>query len=419
MAPLPAGYLPAGWAVGFLSTHRLGRHAGHTKKEAVISLCTNEASAASLAEKRGIRRETLYKWKKQLLSEEGQITVEQLRQKPLPDDKDELEMELESLKRQVYRLQLELDILQKAAEVVKKDQGIDLRKMTNREKTIVIDALREKYPLNELLAVVAISKSSYFYQKKALSRPDKYVSLRKEVRDVFGKNKCVYGYRRVHAVLRKNGITCSEKVVRRLMLEEHLVVQGKKRRSYSSYLGEISPAVPNLLERDFHAEKPNEKWLTDLTEFHIPAGKVYLSPVVDCFDGMAVSWTIGTSPDAELVNTMLDGAIACLSPGEHPVIHTDRGCHYRWPGWIARMETAGLTRSMSRKGCSPDNAACEGFFGTLKSEMFYTRSWEGVSLEEFIYELDGFLRWYNEERIKISLDAMSPIEYRRSLGLAA
>jgi putative transposase len=389
------------------------------KKEAVISLCTNEASAASLAEKRGIRRETLYKWKKQLLSEEGQITVEQLRQKPLPDDKDELEMELESLKRQVYRLQLELDILQKAAEVVKKDQGIDLRKMTNREKTIVIDALREKYPLNELLAVVAISKSSYFYQKKALSRPDKYVSLRKEVRDVFGKNKCVYGYRRVHAVLRKNGITCSEKVVRRLMLEEHLVVQGKKRRSYSSYLGEISPAVPNLLERDFHAEKPNEKWLTDITEFHIPAGKVYLSPVVDCFDGMAVSWTIGTSPDAELVNTMLDGAIACLSPGEHPVIHTDRGCHYRWPGWIARMETAGLTRSMSRKGCSPDNAACEGFFGTLKSEMFYTRSWEGVSLEEFIYELDGFLRWYNEERIKISLDAMSPIEYRRSLGLAA
>lgn len=203
------------------------------------------------------------------------------------------------------------------------------------------------------------------------------------------------------------------------MLEEHLVVQGKKRRSYSSYLGEISPAVPNLLERDFHAEKPNEKWLTDITEFHIPAGKVYLSPLVDCFDGMAVSWTIGTSPDAELVNTMLDGAIACLSPGEHPVIHTDRGCHYRWPGWIARMETAGLTRSMSRKGCSPDNAACEGFFGTLKSEMFYTRSWEGVSLEEFIYELDGFLRWYNEERIKISLDAMSPIEYRRSLGLAA
>ena len=134
------------------------------KKEAFISLCTKEASAATLAEKRGIRRETLYRWKKQLLSEKGQITVEQLRQKPLPDDKDELMMELESLKRQVYRLQLELDILQKAAELVKKDQGIDLRKMTNREKTMVIDDLREKYPLNELLTVVAISKSSYFYQ---------------------------------------------------------------------------------------------------------------------------------------------------------------------------------------------------------------------------------------------------------------
>ena len=150
--------------------------------------------------------------------------MEQLRQKPLPDDKDELEMELESLKSQVYRLQLELEILQMAAEVVKTDQGIDLRKMTNREKRMVIDALREKYPLNELLAVVAISKSSYFYQKNALSRPDIYASLRKEVRDAFGKSKCVYGYRRIHADLPLNCITCSDSVVTILMLEDHLGV---------------------------------------------------------------------------------------------------------------------------------------------------------------------------------------------------
>ena len=101
-------------------------------------------------------------------------------------------------------------------------------------------------------------------------------------------------------------------------------------------------------------EKPNEKWLTDLTEFRIPAGKVYFSPIIDCFDGMVVSWAIGTSPDAELVNTMLDGALACLPDGERPVVHTDRGCHYRWPGWISRMDTAGLIRSMSQKACCPD-----------------------------------------------------------------
>jgi putative transposase len=170
--------------------------------------------------------------------------------------------------------------------------------------------------------------------------------------------------------------------------------------------------VDNLLARDFHAEKPNTKWLTDLTEFHIPAGKVYLSPIIDCFDGMAISWTIVTSPDAELVNTMLDDAIGNLRDGEHPIIHTDRGCHYRWPGWISRMDNSGLIRSMSRKCCTPDNSACEGFFGRLKNEMFYCRSWQGVSIAQFMNELDSYLRWYNEKRIKISLGAMSPMAYR-------
>lgn len=91
---------------------------------------------------------------------------------------------------------------------------------------------------------------------------------------------------------------------------------------------------------------------------------------------------------------------------------------YRWPGWLSRMEGAGLTRSMSKKGCSPDNSACEGFFGRLKNEMFYFRSWKDVSINQFIDELDGYLRWYNEERIKMSLGAMSPVAYRRSIGLA-
>lgn len=171
------------------------------------------------------------------------------------------------------------------------------------------------------------------------------------------------------------------------------------------------------LKRDFHAEQPNEKWLTDITEFSIPAGKVYLSPIIDCFDGLAVTWTIGVSPSSELVNSMLDAAIAELSDSERPIIHSDRGGHYRWPGWIERMDSAGLIRSMSKKGCSPDNSACEGFFGRLKNEMFYNRSWRGVTIEEFINRLDTYLHWYNEDRIKESLNWMSPLEYRRSLGL--
>lgn len=92
---------------------------------------------------------------------------------------------------------------------------------------------------------------------------------------------------------------------------------------------------------------------------------------MDCFDGLLVTWKIGISPDSTLVNTMLDDAVKKLSPGERTIVHSDRGAHYRWTGWIERMDKAGLTRSMSRKGCSPDNAACEGVFGRLKNEMFY------------------------------------------------
>ncbi|MFO8041610.1 MAG: IS3 family transposase [Alkalispirochaeta sp.] len=179
----------------------------------------------------------------------------------------------------------------------------------------------------------------------------------------------------------------------------------------------MTPAVANILQRDFHAQAPSEKWLTDITEFLVSTSKVYLSPVIDCFDGMVVSRTIGTRPDAELVNRMLNLAITSLGPTQGPVVHSDRGSHYRWPGWIERMTNAGLTRSMSTKGCTPDNAACDGGFGRLKSEMYYNRSWQGVAVERFIEQVDEYSRWYNEKRIKVSLGGMSQVEYRSHLGL--
>jgi transposase InsO family protein len=103
-----------------------------------------------------------------------------------------------------------------------------------------------------------------------------------------------------------------------------------------------------------------------------------------------VSWTIGISSDANLVYTMLDSTIGTLNENEHPIVHSDRGAHYRWPGWIERMENAGLVRFMSKKGCSPDNSACERFFDCLKNEMFYGRFWRGVTVEEFIKNLDVY-----------------------------
>lgn len=283
---------------------------------------------------------------------------------------------------------------------------------------MIVDALKNKYSLPLLLDKLDLAKSCYYYQENVPSKPDKYTQLRKRIKEMFNENKGRYGYRRIYGLLDNEGSIISEKVVRRIMKQKNLVVRIRKNRKYSSYTGEISPAVPNVIGRNFHANKPNQKWLTDITEFAIPAGKVYLSPIVDCFDGLLPCWTISTCPDSNLVNSMLDSAIALLNNGEHPIVHSDRGCHYRWPGWIERMDKAGLTRSMSKKGCSPDNSACEGLFGRLKNEMFYNQDWSGVSIEEFIDTLNAYLVWYNEKRIKKSLGNMSPKEYRQNLGFA-
>jgi transposase InsO family protein len=183
-------------------------------------------------------------------------------------------------------------------------------------------------------------------------------------------------------------------------------------------MGEITPAVANLLERDFHADAPGVKLLTDITEFSLMDGKLYLSPIVDRHDGKILTYTTGTHPDGALVNRMLD-QLEPLVDGLRPVIHSDRGCHYRWPGWIRRMEQRSWARSMSKKGCSPDNSACEGFFGRLKNEMYYNHDWSRATTDEFRHALDRYIHWYNEHRIKQSLGFRSPNQHRRSLGMMA
>ena len=392
------------------------------KKEAVIDMVIREQSVNNIADCYGVTRFTLYNWKNELLGSERECTMKKQNQnsitnKSISNEKEELQLEVERLRKEVYQLQLEKDILEKAAELIKKEEGVNLNDLSNKEKVILIDALKKKYALKKLLSKLKIAKSSYFYHENIMKLRDKYSNLRIQIKDIFESNYQSYGYRRIHAQLKKEGITVSEKVVRRLMKEEGLIVITIKEKKYSSYKGEISPEVENIVNRDFHSEKPNEKLLTDITEFSIPAGKVYLSPMIDCFDGMISAWSIGTSPNAELVNTMLDTTIAGLKEDEHPIVHSDRGCHYRWPGWIQRMEENHLIRSMSKKGCSPDNSACEGFFGRLKNEMFYKRDWKGITTNEFIEMVNNYITWYNNDRIKQSLGYKSPIEYRRELGL--
>lgn len=389
-----------------------------------------EKTVSEIAEEHGITAQVVY-YHKQKLEKSG-YNLPHMRQKDKKEEIAEASAEIDSLRKQVeelkkeseklhnenYRLRIENDILETAAELLKKDEGIAIANLRNRDKVQIADALKGKYSLKDLLIIISLPRSSYYYQKDAMSH-DKYSEQRKQLRTMFDAGRRCYGYRRLHELFRQSGTRLSEKVVRRLMKEEGLNVYRPRRKKYSSYAGEISPEVPNIINRDFHASQPNEKWLTDITEFGLSNDKVYLSPIIDCFDGLVVSWTIGTSPSAELVNTMLDNAISTLSENEKPLVHSDRGCHYRWPGWIERMSDAGLTRSMSKKGCSPDNSACEAFFGRLKVEMFYGRKWNNISTEDFMEILDGYIRWYNNERIKISLGGLSPMNYRRKLGITA
>lgn len=333
---------------------------------------------------------------------------------------DELDADVERQRREKRELDVEIAIRRGALELLGKEPGADPENLTNREETILVKQISEaqRVSVKSLLPVVGLAHSTYHYRLNAMRRPDRDAWLLPLVEEAFENSEKRYGYKRVHLELQGMGITVSAKRVMKLMTKHGMVPLFKSAKRYSSYKGELTRAPENLVNRDFHADGPNMLRVTDLTEFSIPAGKAYLSPLIDCYDGLPVAWTIGTSPNAELADGMLSDACSTLGEGDRPVIHSDRGRHYRWPEWIRICEEHKLTRSMSAKGCSPDNAAAEGFFGRLKQEFFHKRSFAGVSMDEFIGMLDDYMVWYRDKRIKTEF-GMSIMDRRRELGLVA
>lgn len=405
------------------------------KIQAVAELESRSGTAAEVAEKHGVSRTAPYAWRREMMGDNGgepETKGEPVSKEfdDLPDDIEVLQDMLREAKMQLRKVQLELDVRQATLEIVKKDQGADPELPTNEEKAAMVEALRAEYKLCEILPVAGMAKSGYEYARSAQAKgeAEERAAARRAVIEAFGAGGGTYGYGRVYAQASADagdGAAIGEWTVRDIMRDEGLVAcAARKKRRYSSYGGEISEAPENLLRDErgrhrFHADKPNELWITDVTEFRIPAGKACLPPIVDCSGGMPLSWSISTSPDAEMANSSLLGACKRLGEGDHPKIRSDRGCHYRWPGWIRICDENGPVRSMSRKGCSPDNARCEGFFGRLKIEFFHGCDWAGVTLEEFMGMLDAYLRWYRDVRIKGDLDYRSPMQCRRDLGLPA
>ena len=332
------------------------------------------------------------------------------------------EAPLDESERAAYDAAMEENVLPGAVLDDLKWGGSHPGSMSNRRKCELGERSGREtgLPLRSITAFLRISKSSYEYHRARLGR-DRDAGIRGLAREAFEASGHSRGYREVHARLRRAGVAVNEKRVRRVMREEGLrpAYARRRRRGRGSYEGEVSAAPPNLVNRDFRASAPDELWPADVTEFRLPSGeKVYLSPVIDCFDGRPAAWSIGRHPSKGLANPSLEKALAQRLPGRRTTIHSDRGGHYRWPEWIAICDENGLVRSMSAKGCSPDNAACEGFFDRLKNEFFHHRDWSGVTPEEFMRRLDGYLRYYCEGRMKGSLGWLSPMEYRRRLGYA-
>lgn len=269
--------------------------------------------------------------------------------------------------------------------------------------------LRREFPLADLLHAAQLPRSTFYYQAKALAMPDRHHELKAKIQAVYAEHRGLYGYRRVTAAIRRDGRLVNHKTIQRLMSEMGMKsrVRAKKFRSYR---GEIGEAAPNSLNREFTASQANQKWVTDVTEFSVAGKKLYLSPVMDLYNGEIVAYETSRRPSFSLVMNMLKKAARKCRGRDGPLLHSDQGWHYRMQPYRAALARYGMEQSMSRKGNCFDNAAMESFFGTLKAEYFHLSNFEDI--EQLNAGLKRYIDYYNRHRIKIKLGGMSPVEYR-------
>ena len=254
-----------------------------------------------------------------------------------------------------------------------------------------------------------MARSVFYYHIKRLNAVDKYANEKEEITAVFQEHKGRYGYRRITDEMRNRGFAINHKTVQRLMQVMGIKSQIRKVR-YRSYKGAVGKIAPNLINRDFSASAPNQKWATDVTQINIGSTKLYLSPLLDMFNGEIISYSISESPNLKQVYDMLDKAFEKYDKLDGLIIHSDQGWQYQHLGYRQRLEERNISQSMSRKGNCLDNAMAENFFGIMKSELLYAEKFE--SPEAFIKALDEYIDYYNNKRIKSRLKGKSPVQYR-------
>lgn len=269
--------------------------------------------------------------------------------------------------------------------------------------------LRHTHKITLLLDVAGMARSTYYYHVKQLKKPDKYAAAKQEITTIYEENRKRVGYRRITLELHNRGYHINHKTVQRLMKQLGLFCRVRMKK-YNSYRGEVGEIAPDLLQRNFHADKPNEKWVTDVTEFSLFGQKLYLSPILDLYNREIVSYSISHHPRFSQTVDMLEQAFQRIPNGTNLILHSDQGWQYQMKPYQRMLKNKGVRQSMSRKGNCLDNAVMENFFGILKSELLYLQNFS--SMEHFIQELVDYLDYYNNRRIKQKLKGMCPVQFR-------
>lgn len=262
-----------------------------------------------------------------------------------------------------------------------------------------------------LLKVSGLAKSVYYYTLKKTNKDAKNKEIIDKIKEIFILNKERYGYRRITLELRNQGYEVNHKKVYRIMVILGLRPLKRNKRKYSSYKGTVGKIADNYIKREFYAEKPNKKWYTDVTEFNLRGEKIYLSPILDGFNGEIISYNTSKSPNLEQINDMLNKGFEDKNL-EGLIFHSDQGWQYQHQSYQQRLKNHGIIQSMSKKGNSMDNGMMENFFGLLKTEMFYDQEDKYKNIDELILAIDDYIKYYNYDRIKVKLKGLSPVNYR-------
>ena len=255
-----------------------------------------------------------------------------------------------------------------------------------------------------------MARSSFYYHLKKNLSVDKYHDVKVQIKRIYYYHKGRFGYRRITIEMNNLGYNINHKTVLRLMKVLGLKSLIRSRKKYKSYKGQQGKSAPNILNRNFKASKPNEKWATDITEFNVSGRKLYLSPIIDMYNKEIISYNLSVSPNFKQINTMLDIAFRKLPDNVNLTLHSDQGWQYQMKRYQFLLKKNNITQSMSRKGNCLDNAIIENFFGILKTELFYLNKYK--SIEQLKLDITKYIHYYNNERISSKLNGMSPVRYR-------